>query len=188
MSNRVGPWVYTVNVNLVSIFIFPYVYARGFSELPPGRARVSQLGVGVFVGQERMRRLGDPDFFFFFSSRRRHTRCSRDWSSDVCSSDLQVRAITPGSIVEPGVMARTWERMHRWALRRAACVVVLGDDMKNLILAKGIAAEKLEIVRDGTEIGRANAPALDEEVMQAIRGDFRFVLRHAGNIGFYRAW
>src|SRR5690606_39936624 len=26
--------------------------------------------------------------FFFFSSRRRHTRFSRDWSSDVCSSDL----------------------------------------------------------------------------------------------------
>src|SRR2546422_1424295 len=29
--------------------------------------------------------------FFFFSSRRRHTRCSRDWSSDVCSSDLMIR-------------------------------------------------------------------------------------------------
>src|SRR5207249_7547602 len=28
------------------------------------------------------------DFFFFFSSRRRHTRSKRDWSSDVCSSDL----------------------------------------------------------------------------------------------------
>src|SRR5690554_4050239 len=27
---------------------------------------------------------------FFFSSRRRHTRCGRDWSSDVCSSDLKV--------------------------------------------------------------------------------------------------
>src|SRR6266852_8996315 len=27
-------------------------------------------------------------FYFFFSSRRRHTRCYRDWSSDVCSSDL----------------------------------------------------------------------------------------------------
>src|SRR3989442_9205688 len=26
--------------------------------------------------------------YFFFSSRRRHTRCGRDWSSDVCSSDL----------------------------------------------------------------------------------------------------
>src|SRR5207247_7955892 len=28
------------------------------------------------------------EIFFFFSSRRRHTRSTRDWSSDVCSSDL----------------------------------------------------------------------------------------------------
>src|SRR4030043_1332539 len=35
--------------------------------------------------------------FFFFSSRRRHTRCSRDWSSDVCSSDLMAQAkVAPG--------------------------------------------------------------------------------------------
>src|SRR5438034_1668051 len=31
--------------------------------------------------------------FFFFSSRRRHTRSLCDWSSDVCSSDLGVRAV-----------------------------------------------------------------------------------------------
>src|SRR5204862_5078072 len=31
-------------------------------------------------------------FFFFFSSRRRHTSSLRDWSSDVCSSDLDARA------------------------------------------------------------------------------------------------
>src|SRR5690606_40248990 len=30
--------------------------------------------------------------YFFFSSRRRHTRFSRDWSSDVCSSDLEAQA------------------------------------------------------------------------------------------------
>src|SRR5699024_12079782 len=34
---------------------------------------------------------------FFFSSRRRHTRSKRDWSSDVCSSDLQRIFWTPGS-------------------------------------------------------------------------------------------
>src|SRR5436305_3516885 len=41
---------------------------------------------------------------FFFSSRRRHTRCGRDWSSDVCSSDLWLtfnrapaRAMPPAS-------------------------------------------------------------------------------------------
>src|SRR2546429_3942680 len=39
-------------------------------------------------------------FFFFFSSRRRHTRCSRDWSSDVCSSDLfSVRQVVIGIAV-----------------------------------------------------------------------------------------
>src|SRR6266542_2940593 len=32
-------------------------------------------------------------WFFFFSSRRRHTRCYRDWSSDVCSSDLVERQV-----------------------------------------------------------------------------------------------
>src|SRR5690606_41308308 len=33
--------------------------------------------------------------FFFFSSRRRHTRFSRDWSSDVCSSDLVCCCVAP---------------------------------------------------------------------------------------------
>src|SRR2546429_7989485 len=37
-------------------------------------------------------------FVFFFSSRRRHTRCSRDWSSDVCSSDLNTETLSPISI------------------------------------------------------------------------------------------
>src|SRR3712207_1688135 len=39
-------------------------------------------------------------FFFFFSSRRRHTRYWRDWSSDVCSSDLGV--LVEGLPVEAG--------------------------------------------------------------------------------------
>src|SRR6266849_6256677 len=34
-------------------------------------------------------------FFFFFSSRRRHTRSTRDWSSDVCSSDLEAAIAVP---------------------------------------------------------------------------------------------
>src|SRR6266403_314337 len=37
--------------------------------------------------------MGVRSFFFFFSSRRRHTRSLRDWSSDVCSSDLLRRLI-----------------------------------------------------------------------------------------------
>src|SRR6266702_6801707 len=36
---------------------------------------------------------------FFFSSRRRHTRWPRDWSSDVCSSDLLLAAMAVGGVV-----------------------------------------------------------------------------------------
>src|SRR5256885_3610128 len=35
--------------------------------------------------------------FFFFSSRRRHTRLQGDWSSDVCSSDLDATRVTRGN-------------------------------------------------------------------------------------------
>src|SRR5438874_13829198 len=47
-------------------------------------------------------------FFFFFSSRRRHTRSLRDWSSDVCSSDLAVwlAGVQKATRIETRVAAR----------------------------------------------------------------------------------
>ncbi len=46
------------------------------------------------------------------------------------------------------------------------------------------------IVRDGAEISAPSGthPKLDDSVIGAIRGEFRFVLLHAGNLGFYGAW
>src|SRR5207302_4538699 len=46
-------------------------------------------------------------FFFFFSSRRRHTRFSRDWSSDVCSSDLGGEP-RPATAVQSSFYGKTW--------------------------------------------------------------------------------
>ena len=95
-----------------------------------------------------------------------------------------------GAIVQPGLLARIWENWHRWALRRATRVIVLGDDMRARIVAKGVDPSGIEIARDGTEILPLDAPqpALDSEVIRAIRGDFKFVFLHAGNLGFYGAW
>src|SRR5690606_39468283 len=45
-------------------------------------------------------------FLFFFSSRRRHTRFSRDWSSDVCSSDLVDAVLEQGGIRDLVVVMR----------------------------------------------------------------------------------
>src|SRR5690606_16043271 len=47
--------------------------------------------------------------FFFFSSRRRHTRFSRDWSSDVCSSDLGRRRTLAGGLSRAAAIFRGGE-------------------------------------------------------------------------------
>ena len=94
-----------------------------------------------------------------------------------------------GAIVAPGSLSRVWEKLHRWALRRAARVIVLGEDMHNRIVAKGVRADRIEIVRDGAELRSSDAPPAlaDFEIIRQIRGGFRFVILHAGNIGFYGA-
>src|SRR3712207_5807678 len=46
--------------------------------------------MSLFFWMSKLRGDGFLCFFFFFSSRRRHTRYWRDWSSDVCSSDLEL--------------------------------------------------------------------------------------------------
>src|SRR5207245_3985143 len=51
-------------------------------------------------------------FFFFFSSRRRHTRCYRDWSSDVCSSDLLLSSSWAGLLTTARSCAETAKREH----------------------------------------------------------------------------
>src|SRR5207249_7620739 len=69
-------------------------------------------------------------FLFFFSSRRRHTRSKRDWSSDVCSSDLwmgilgeldtnpdqhdvsSIRCMIVGGSAAPQAMIEAFEKRH----------------------------------------------------------------------------
>src|SRR5690606_40676704 len=45
---------------------------------------------------------------FFFSSRRRHTRFSRDWSSDVCSSDLRRDGAAADTATQPFEVDAEW--------------------------------------------------------------------------------
>src|SRR5947209_18367854 len=48
--------------------------------------------------------------FFFFSSRRRHTRYWRDWSSDVCSSDLSMPTCSGTSTWPPAAPGSEFSR------------------------------------------------------------------------------
>lgn len=92
-----------------------------------------------------------------------------------------------GDIVNASPWVRRWEDMHRWALRSAARVVVLGEDMRTRIIAKGVDPARVVVVRDGT--GAAGPPPQSgDPVTQEIRCGFKFTLVHAGNLGFYGAW
>lgn len=92
-----------------------------------------------------------------------------------------------GEIVRPSCWTRLWERLHRWALRRATCVIVLGEDMRDRIIAKGVDAARVAIVRDGAPIP-PSLPSQEHPLAQEIRGGLPFVALHAGNLGFYGAW
>src|SRR6266496_3687735 len=86
-------------------------------------------------------------FFFFFSSRRRHTRSLRDWSSDVCSSDLggaklpdmdiwdlkehfelAVGVAAPSSDVQPAVSGAGWVAVSRDGGQPAGTATPLAAD------------------------------------------------------------
>src|SRR5216683_4563551 len=84
-------------------------------------------------------------FFFFFSSRRRHTRSDRDWSSDVCSSDLQ----KPADIEEVVLGARPDGTPIRV---RDVGFVQLGPDIRRGVVdynGEGDAAGGIVVVRFG---------------------------------------
>jgi colanic acid biosynthesis glycosyl transferase WcaI len=104
--------------------------------------------------------------------------------------DLYPDMAVGGNIVRAGLLARVWERLHRWALRRAERVIVLGEDMRARIIEKGVEPSRVVVIRDGAEILPPEKPlaTADQQVIRAIRGAFSFVLLHAGNLGFYGAW
>src|ERR1700723_99331 len=101
--------------------------------------------------------------------------------------DLYPDMALGGDIVRRSSWSDRWENLHRRALREAARVIVLGDDMRDRILAKGISPAKVMVVRDGTSAG-GTLPEIDDPVVQDIRCGFPFVVLHAGNLGFYGAW
>jgi glycosyltransferase involved in cell wall biosynthesis len=101
--------------------------------------------------------------------------------------DMYPDMAVEGSIVRPGSLTARWERLHRWALRRATRVIVLGEDMRDRIVAKGVDPARVMVSRDGITV-LETLPPPDNSVAREIRGGFRFVLVHAGNLGFYGAW
>src|SRR5690606_40402579 len=97
-------------------------------------------------------------FVFFFSSRRPHTRFSRDWSSDVCSSDLNREVLNRDGVrirqldlpkVTAAAAAERQEVLR--SAQRDVALVVSFDDEADL---RRTQEERLGLVRSGLTIAR----------------------------------
>src|SRR5690606_40928293 len=104
-----------------------------------------------------------------FSSRRRHTRFSRDWSSDVCSSDLQSIIVAPN----PNWRMATPEEADEWMMSRGFDIPV----RRMVGMEQEVPAEVLQALGAGThdfvlsEIGRASCR--EREWMRGVAGAVR---------------
>lgn len=101
--------------------------------------------------------------------------------------DLYPDMAVGGDIVKKSFWVEHWEAMHSNALRRATRIIVLGQDMKDRVLAKGVSPGQVVIVRDGATFPVA-AQSPNERLIEEIRCGFSFTAIHAGNLGFYGAW
>ena len=100
--------------------------------------------------------------------------------------DLYPEMALAGGILRCGFWSDRWEESHRRALRQAARVIVLGEDMRERIMEKGVDSARIMVIRDAVAI--SEIPAVNEATVREIRAGFRFLIVHAGNLGFYGPW
>src|SRR5436309_984322 len=115
----------------------PTQHASGSRATAPGTLPAPSPQGGRRTGRQCMTRSGagapPPDGWtarvswavFFFSSRRRHTRFSRDWSSDVCSSDLPRRV--PSDARSPQAMIHGYAAFAMNDGRKVSGIMAWGD-------------------------------------------------------------
>lgn len=99
--------------------------------------------------------------------------------------DLHPDASLSAGLVKNGGIVRAWERLHRRLMCKAHLVVVLSESMRTTVLAKGIEADRVTVIPNGS---RSADGEPDPSIVQQIRGGHDFVALHAGNLGAAGEW
>lgn len=104
---------------------------------------------------------------------------------------LEVRDLWPESVVAVGAanrgpIIRFFERIERFLYRRSDHIVVVTDAFKRNIIGKGIAPEKISVLKNGFDVDSL-ASELDPKILDEMRRDFaldgKFVASYIGTIG-----
>src|SRR5687768_14171886 len=92
------------------------------------------------------------------SSRRRHTRCSRDWSSDVCSSDLIVAKKIAGAVVKEVVAHQIAKQTKNELLGGLAKLAMYAADQPDLrswnLLPKDLQIARIIVRSEERRVGK----------------------------------
>src|SRR5699024_11491245 len=108
---------------------------------------------------------------FFFSSRRRHTRSKRDWSSDVCSSDLILSengSVTGGQILYKGEDITKWDEKKMQTFRGRCCSIIFQDPMTSLNPVYTIGNQLEEAILLHTQRNKQEARARAIEMLNLV--------------------
>src|SRR5690606_33812790 len=125
-------------------------------------------------------------FFFFFSSRRRHTRFSRDWSSDVCSSDLNPEFLAEGTAVtdlhnpdrvliggeDEAAIEALVQVYEAWVPRERILTTNLWSSELSKLVANAFLAQRVSSINAISELCEVTGANVDE-VARAIGQDSR---------------
>src|SRR5215475_14659731 len=124
------------------------------------------------ASEEYLAALAELSPRFFFSSRRRHTRFSRDWSSDVCSSDLAVIGLTRGlardlgpfkirlNAITPGWIM-TQRQIDLWLTPEAEAGLMQAQCLKEKLYPPDIARMALWLAADDSRLVTAQNFVVD---------------------------
>src|SRR5699024_11446958 len=86
---------------------------------------------------------------FFYSRRRRHTRSKRDWSSDVCSSDLKLQLLYAGTDT---IRGRLFQKRND---------PIFGRELKQAIKSRNVKIKPRVTVVDGKKVTFSDGSSLD---------------------------
>ena len=101
--------------------------------------------------------------------------------------DMHPEMAIASGMIKSGYITKLWDIIHKMVLRRADRILVIGDDMRDRIIKKGISYNKIVVIRHGTAKYIAG-DEIDDNLINQIRKPYKFIFMHAGNIGYYGAW
>jgi glycosyltransferase involved in cell wall biosynthesis len=101
--------------------------------------------------------------------------------------DLHPDMAIAAGMIRVNLLTKIWEKLHVIVIKRANKIFVIGEDMREKLIAKHIDPSKIILIRHGADLNNSSI-SIDDGLIADLRKGFSTIFIHAGNIGNYGAW